>query len=570
MGGVSTVAWVLAATPLLILPGVFFHYDVTPKALVVLGGAAAAAALYRPARPLDWLLGAQALSLLVSTALSTDPALSFAGSNWRRLGLGSWLAVLILSHAASRLPAAALLRAIAASGGIGGLYGIAQYFGWDPLIPPASYRVGEGVWAIVRPPGTLGHAGYFVVFLLHGVFTGLAVAREDPDRRWRRRGAAAGVLCGIAVLLNGSRAGLLGLAAGAAAWGICGKLRITWRRATAAGAVAAGVAAFYFSPAGLPLRARTRWYVEDPGGGGRMTLWLDTLRMAGGRWAAGYGPETYGSQFPRFQSEELARRFPERYFESAHNIFLDALAGQGVPGLAALAALAVWGMWKIGSTRRSLVPPLAASLTANQFVVFTVPTALLFCVTIAIGAGEASREPPRRRAAAPIGVVLAALAVSLGWSDYWLARARAALDAGRVEEGAALHRRAGRLAAPGVDMDLWYSRALYAALAGHPEAFQAAERAAQRSEERPNAWYNLAALYATRNDFAGTERCLRAAMDWAPRWYKPRWMLAQVLEQAGRLEEAEAEARRAVELNGGASPEVRETWERIRRGRQQK
>jgi len=117
---------------------------------------------------------------------------------------------------------------------------------------------------------------------------------------------------------------------------------------------------------------------------------------------------------------------------------------------------------------------------------------------------------------------------------------------------------------PGVDTDLWYSRALYAALAGHPEALQAAERAAARSEQRSNAWYNLAGFYAVRNDFRRTEESLRAAIDWAPQWYKPRWMLAQVLEQAGRTAEAEVQARRAVELYPNGPAEIRNIWERLR------
>jgi len=54
----------LVLVPLLITPGLLLHYDVTPKAIVLLAGAAAALALYRPFRLLDLLLGAQAISLV--------------------------------------------------------------------------------------------------------------------------------------------------------------------------------------------------------------------------------------------------------------------------------------------------------------------------------------------------------------------------------------------------------------------------------------------------------------------------------------------------------------------------
>jgi Flp pilus assembly protein TadD len=66
-----------------------------------------------------------------------------------------------------------------------------------------------------------------------------------------------------------------------------------------------------------------------------------------------------------------------------------------------------------------------------------------------------------------------------------------------------------------------------------------------------------------RNDFARTEAALRSAIDLAPKWYKPRWMLAQVLREAGRLEEALVEARTAVELNGGENPEVETTLKEL-------
>jgi hypothetical protein len=50
----------------------------------------------------------------------------------------------------------------------------------------------------------------------------------------------------------------------------------------------------------------------------------------------------------------------------------------------------------------------------------------------------------------------------------------------------------------------------------------------------------------------------------APTWYKPRWMLAQLLRETGRLPEAAREAETAHELNGGENAEVGETWEQLR------
>ena len=85
------------------------------------------------------------------------------------------------------------------------------------------------------------------------------------------------------------------------------------------------------------------WSGEDRMGGARLLLWRDSLRMAESRWAFGYGPETFSLEFPRHESIELARAYPDFYHESPHNIFLDALDSEGVVGLAALAAMVLWG-----------------------------------------------------------------------------------------------------------------------------------------------------------------------------------------------------------------------------------
>jgi Tfp pilus assembly protein PilF len=92
----------------------------------------------------------------------------------------------------------------------------------------------------------------------------------------------------------------------------------------------------------------------------------------------------------------------------------------------------------------------------------------------------------------------------------------------------------------------------------------AAQSATQTTEAAFNAYYNLAAFYARKNDFMHTEESLRAAISFAPNWFKTHWMLAQVLQAASRLKEAEMEAALAVELDGGKHPEVTGTLDRIR------
>ncbi len=106
----------------------------------------------------------------------------------------------------------------------------------------------------------------------------------------------------IALLLTGSRAAFLGLAAGGAVWGGM-KARFAWRQAAGwtAGALVA-VVVLYFSPVGQPLRGRARWFAEDPWGGARPLLWRDSLRMGLARPLAGHGPETFRAVFPHYES----------------------------------------------------------------------------------------------------------------------------------------------------------------------------------------------------------------------------------------------------------------------------
>ncbi len=109
-------------------------------------------------------------SLAVSTAVSTRPGLSLMGTSWREFGLIPQAAALMFAWtvAGGLGSARVVLRGVAVAGIAAGAYGIAQYFGWDPLLPASAYHIGEGVWTIVRPPGTMGYVSYFATWLSDG------------------------------------------------------------------------------------------------------------------------------------------------------------------------------------------------------------------------------------------------------------------------------------------------------------------------------------------------------------------------------------------------------------------
>lgn len=603
------LAFIIVLIPLAIAPGMFFYFDVTPKIVVLLLGTAAAAigwaaygsrvtGFYRTSREAAWFLLAlcgMALSLAVSTLFSVNPALSLGGSNWRYWGLITQVAALGLAYLVAECCAGrpdrlgVILRAISAAGSLAALYGIAQYFGWDPLLDARAYHAGEGIFTIVRPPATFGHADYFANWLLAALFAGVALLSAERVAFWKWLGRFSVALCAVAIVLSGTRAAMIGLLAGALFLVLWRGLRPTRRVALAAALIAAAAFAFYLSPAGARLRARVHWSLEEPAGGARLLLWRDSLRMAGARLPLGFGPETFISAFALHQSPDLSRAYPDFYHESPHNIVLDVLVSQGIAGAALLLALCFVGFAAAWKMRREPLPgALAAGLLAmivsGQFACFMLPTALAFYVDIALLVALTVRDPlpralPARRwqrwaAAVPCAAVLAYFGVRLWSAETALAAVRRALDANNLPAAESCYAGYEKWRWPGVSADFWYSRRLVLVARGgaapevRAQAFQqailAARRAITASEAPFDAYYNLAAFYASLNDFRDTEQSLRAAVASAPNWFKPHWMLAQILAAAARLPEAEAEAATATTLDGAKHPEVTSTLVHIR------
>ncbi len=593
-------ALVIPLVALIVTPGLLFYFDVTPKLVVLLACTAAlliAWALRRPVRTrgFPWfspLLLFGLGSLALSTIFSSNPALSFYGTAWRRYGALSQAGILIVAfliatYTAGRIERViAIFRAISAAALVAALYGIAQYFGWDPLLPRSAYHIGEGIWTIVRPPGTLGYSSYFAVWLDMACFAALAGLEADTNVTWRWIAGASALSSVCAILLSGTRGAYVGLLAGAAAWLTWRGFRLT-RRLIAGLAVAALLSLlFYSSPAGWQLHSRARWFTEDRWGGARLYLWRDSVRMAMDRLAAGHGPEVFSAAFPHYESPQLAAAYPDFAHESPHNIFLDAMVAQGLPGLAALCSICAVGFaaaWRLRAKRSAGAAGIAASLAAGvvsqQFVVFTIPTALIFYTLVAVAAGLACQTvaAPRRKLFRPLALAAAAALVYFGVrfaiADRALALARRDIGSGDAALAAVHYLQYERWRLPGTAADLWYSRALLdlahrarnpvTALRAAVEAGRAALRATGTAEYPANAWYNLAAFYASQNDALDAETSLHAAIAANNQWFKPHWTLARLLLIESRLDEAQREAASAAALDGGKFPEVSRTWHEI-------
>ncbi len=531
--------------------------------------------LRMPARPFSILILLSLLSLAVSTAGSANPQLSVYGTVWRRFGAISQGAVLVFAwtlggQAAGRPDyVRTVLRGVSVGGFLTALYGIAQYAGWDPVLNPSGYHIGEGIWSIVRPPGTLGYVSYFSAWLVCVVFLSLALARIEGDRWWRCLAVCAAFTSAAATLLTGTRAAVLGLLVGFAVERYQrGTFRVTRRTLAWMGIVAVVSVAFWLSPAAWLLHSRVKWAQDDPWGGARLYLWKDSLRMAMHHPLLGCGPETFQANFPHYESAQLARAYPDFSHESPHNIFLDVLVAQGLAGLLPMLLLC-------GYALRRPVPWLTAALlggaVCQQLIVFNLPVALIFYTTIALIVATTSsavscRRGPFAAFAVPASVALLYIAVRMATADHALAVARRQIDTGALSSAASSYALYARTQPGPTTADLWFSRAAFdfAQRASNPPArFQAmilagsaSLRSLKTAEDPFNAWYNLAMIWAARNNRTQTEQALRSAIAAHPNWFKPHWTLARLLCVDGRLDEAEHEASLAAYLDNGKHAEV--------------
>ncbi len=515
MRGVPILA-TIALVPLILTPHLLLYYDVTPKiailllgvALMLLFGQIDLDSIWKQdiSRWFLYIVAFQWIWFGFASALSTNPAISLNGSTWRRLGFFTQTGVLafallclawLLENPANlRL----LLRVIAAAGLLISIYTIAQYFGIDPLLPAAGYHSGEGPFTIVRPPGTLGHADYLAAWLLFAVFC---------NPRWMFP-----IVC-FALLLTGTRSALLGLAAGLILLFLLGYRGGTAKQRFGAVAFCAVLAVFCLSPAGAKIRARVHWSLDDPAGApascsgrirclsSRVIPWLGWVL----KHSARNSRYTNRWNWPALTLTSITSR---------HTIFSsDFAAGQGLPAALAflgLCCLAAWvGIRANSEVAHRLLAALAALFIAHVFVVLTMPTELAFYLLIVMlislgprGTSKSSGQyrPYMSLPRYAISIILLVFAVRSVTADYLLARAHQRIIAGNIMGGAIAYKASLYWQPAGAGADLSYSRQaanlasrsvpFKVRLDAFQQALESGIRATEQSEQRQNAWFNLA------------------------------------------------------------------------------
>jgi len=590
-------AWTAAATlfavPLAIAPGLVLNFDVTPKLFVLLNAAGilvwlawgswrGAMQLWQARLGRTFLLGMGGMiaSLGVSTALSAAPALSLAGTTWRRYGLVSQFAVWVVAVAAASLAARServarlMIRAMIGAGCTAAAYAVLQSAGADPILSPTLYTT-HYFQDFTRPPSTLGHALYLGGFLLIPALSAAVLALECGGMAKLLYGVGSIVMV-VAIVLSGSRSAILGLIFGAVV--LAGSLRAGRSRRGVLGVmgvVAVVLTAVIASPAGDALRLRSAQWIQDWRGGPRVLVWRDSLILLRERPWFGSGPETFAAEFRRIESAELARAYPEHFHEAPHNVFLDAALAQGVVGLLALLTVigAGIGGGGAGYLERGLRAGVVATGVWSLFANLTIATGLALFVAVGIRVGLGSRAGAARGGSLPVpsspallfrhAILLWALLAVAGFLYAFQDRkfqtakeyiARRDIDAARSEFASV-----AALPFPKPGFDLWYSRSMASlsttfegasGAAALQSAAEAAQRAESTAEDRFNALYQSAALALALDDVRMGEAKLRQAIREAPTWYKPRLLLARLLREMGRGAEADQEERLALDLGG--------------------
>lgn len=382
----------------------------TATALALAAAAALGARVLRRgvALPRISLPGALLLAGLAGAAVSAAASPRRAGSLAAlRLALLFLLALPIGASEGYRRHRGRLVAVLAAVAGANGvLVVLAALRLWSPFAV-FGYSDRAGLGALV------GNAGYAGVGLALVAVTLLPFAARSG--RWRAPAIAALAACGAGLLATQSLSAIAVAVGGTALYAILGGGRRTRAALGAAAAVLVGAALLY-----APMRRRVAGFVHAAGQGqwnaaftARVAPWLAAGEMIRERPALGVGIGNFGAAYvpARIAAETRIRRrlvlaaMPTNSFAQAHNDYLDALAGAGIPaGLCLTAAGAILLARLVRRGRKDPSAAAAAALLGGTaiaafawFPFQIVPTALW----ILLEAGRADRmTAPGRRTGA--------------------------------------------------------------------------------------------------------------------------------------------------------------------------
>jgi O-antigen ligase len=304
----------------------------------------------RRGTPLDLPLAAFVASAALSTALAVDVGTALTGAHYRYEGMVTILAYALLFRLAAQAldgdGAWDVARALLLGGFLVAALAIVQSLVESALIGGATEETARTFGGWLRATSTFGNAATLGAFL--AMLTPLALHELLSARSAANRVLAANAcaVLGLALVLTFSRAAWLGAALGAVVVGAGPLVRLARRRplvlVAAAGPVLLGLTgAFHAAPTWMSSALARAITIGDPthgSGATRLRIWGDTLHVVAARPWVGWGPDTFGLVFPRFQTGDWTPGF---LIDKAHSDLLQIAATQGLIGAAAYAALAV-------------------------------------------------------------------------------------------------------------------------------------------------------------------------------------------------------------------------------------
>ena len=296
---------------------------------------------------LDLPVAAFVASAALSTALATNVNVAIFGTYSRYDGLLTlltyaalfWLGVQTLE---GKQDAAALLRMLLASAYVVAAIAIVQSVSSSLPQPSVWLRFTDVVQGdVVRAYGTLGQwnvLGGFLAMTWPMTLFEVGAARTTSGRILALNVA---LVVGIALLLTFSRSswagaflGTIAVLVGSRSWRDRRVVAAGLVTATAAGLLAAGLAVSGGSQFEHALFGRAGTAFNPTAWEGRRHLWDGTLKLIASRPVVGYGPDTFGLVFPRFNTFYF-----KESVDKAHAETLQIGATQGLIGLAAYAWL---------------------------------------------------------------------------------------------------------------------------------------------------------------------------------------------------------------------------------------
>ena len=341
-----------------------------------LAAASEPAARRRPGTPLDLPLAAFVASAALSTVLSPAAGTALLGARYRYEGLLTIVAYALLFRLAAQAldgrEARGVVRALLLGGFVVAALAVVQSLVETALIGGATEETARTFGGSLRATSTFGNAGTLGAFL--AMLAPLAL-----DELLRARSAADRLLAGnvaivvvLALVLTYSRAAWLGAGLGIAVVAAGPAARLCRRRPWTAPAAAAlvlpclAVAVRVAPPWTRSVLERAASLADPTQGSGatRLHIWADTLHLVAARPLVGWGPDTFGLVFPRFQTGDWTPGF---LIDKAHSDLLQVAATQGLLGAAAYVAVAaafVAAFWR--GRARPGAPALLAAWLAYQ------------------------------------------------------------------------------------------------------------------------------------------------------------------------------------------------------------